>query len=891
MIAVVFWYLLVTLVGWLTLPIAFRFLRFLPDRGYTLSRSLGLLVWGFIFWLLTSFRISQNDPGGVLFALLLLGGLGLWLNRNGWVELRIWLKDHKPLILTTELLFIGAFVAWALVRAANPNITFTEKPMELAFINSIVRSPQFPPNDPWLSGYAISYYYFGYILISMLIQLSGVVSHVAFNVAVAMWFALTALGGFGILYNLLYTFFKQVIHPNQKNHKEDIKEDSAEAEVSSTGVGSFDGGIRKLDPGRIQRRAAGWALLAPLLILLVSNLAGILDVFHSKGIFWSQDAEGQWQSGFWSWVGIKEFDEPPPKPFDWIPSRSHWLWWRASRVIQDRNLLNQPEEVINEFPFFSYLLADLHPHVLGMPFVLLATGLALNLYNSGSRRRFGPVSPRKWVRKPEFWLAAVVLGGLAFMNTWDFPIYVALYSSVYALVRYRQMGWNLGRVGDFISVGLLMGVTGGLLYLPFYVGFASQAGGLLPSLIFHTRGIQFWVMFAPLILPIFAWLVFLRNRKDQGVDLRHGLIKAAVIVGGLWGLMAAAAGLIQVGDLVAQGLMGSANSRISEIGFTINSLAGMYFGKQGGSFDDLMATSILRRLLSPGTWLTLWLMLSLVISHLRVRPIADEDSPEAILSENDQNADQPKGFVLLLVLTGIGLTLVPEFFYLQDGFGTRMNTIFKFYIQAWMVWGLAAAYASAVLFSELSGRSRLVFRTGWSLLIVVALVYPILMLPIKIQQDSLKPFELNLDGKAYLARISPDEWQAFMFLKDAPLGVVVEAVGPQYHPDFARVSTHTGQPTVLGWEGHQVQWRGGGREMGTRRSDIDLLYHTTHWEQAREVLVKYNIRYVYIGPIERNTYRVSEQKFINHLNPIFINASVVIYEVPDQFRTPILTLN
>ena len=84
-------------------------------------------------------------------------------------------------MVSVEALFLLAFAAWAFVRAANPEAVGTEKPMELAFINAILRSPAFPPHDPWLSGYAISYYYFGYVLVAMLAKTGGTSGGVAFN--------------------------------------------------------------------------------------------------------------------------------------------------------------------------------------------------------------------------------------------------------------------------------------------------------------------------------------------------------------------------------------------------------------------------------------------------------------------------------------------------------------------------------------------------------------------------------------------------------------------------------------------------------------------------------------------------------------------------------------
>ena len=108
-------------------------------------------------------------------------------------------------MVTTEVLFLVAFGLLALLRAGNPTLDNAEKPMELMFINSILRSPSFPPHDGWLSGYAISYYYFGYVMTAMLAQLSGVTGSIAHNLMTALVFALAAIGAYGLLFNLLAT--------------------------------------------------------------------------------------------------------------------------------------------------------------------------------------------------------------------------------------------------------------------------------------------------------------------------------------------------------------------------------------------------------------------------------------------------------------------------------------------------------------------------------------------------------------------------------------------------------------------------------------------------------------------------------------------------------------
>jgi uncharacterized membrane protein len=108
--------------------------------------------------------------------------------------------------------------------------------------------------------------------------------------------------------------------------------------------------------------------------------------------------------------------------------------------------------------------------------------------------------------------------------------------------------------------------------------------------------------------------------------------------------------------------------------------------------------------------------------------------------------------------------------------------------------------------------------------------------------------------------------------------VVAEAVGGQYS-EYARVSTFTGMPTVLGWPGHEGQWRDYALQ-GARNIDIEMLYTTPDWTATQQIIKDYSIRYVYVGNLERSTYRVNEEKFGLFLKPIYQQGSVTIYEVP-----------
>ena len=78
MLAFIAWYLILTLLGWLAFPLVYRLFPALADRGFTLARAAGLLLWAYVFWLCTTLGLSFNDLGGILFGLVPLIGLSAW---------------------------------------------------------------------------------------------------------------------------------------------------------------------------------------------------------------------------------------------------------------------------------------------------------------------------------------------------------------------------------------------------------------------------------------------------------------------------------------------------------------------------------------------------------------------------------------------------------------------------------------------------------------------------------------------------------------------------------------------------------------------------------------------------------------------------------------------
>ncbi len=818
MTAFFIWYILLTLLGWLTFPLAYTLFPALIDRGYTLARAAGLLIWGYTFWLLASLGVTQNDTGGIIFALVILAGLSVWSIAHARSPVVDFIKSNKSLIIATEILFFLAFAFLAFVRSANPDLTGTERPMELAFINGILRSPAFPPQDPWLSGYAISYYYFGYVMTAMLTRLSGINGSMAHNLMTALIFALGAVGSFGILYNLL----------DRRPQAEDGPRSSV----------------------------IGLSCLAPLFLLLVSNFEAVLEILHRRGLFWTKDAgSGEFTSTFWTWLDMKELSQPPLEPLAWIPDRYLW-WWRASRVIQDYDMLGGHREVIDEFPFFSFLLGDLHPHVLAIPFGLLAISVALNLFLGGWRGGINLLGARLHITPQGFLFSALVLGGLAFLNTWDILVAAALIVSSYVFWRAREDGWNWPRLEDLFLLGLPLGLLSILLYFPFYLGFSSQAGGVLPNFMYITRGVHFWVMWGTLLIPIFSYLLYQWLGKKIQANWKLGFSIGLGLT------------LLLFAFTFLTGWIAS---------FADRDFVGYFLASQGMTASQYLAATSLRRLNHIGSLITLLAILIPGLSFLFPR-ITNHESRS---TDDEPAVHRPPStvhFSLLLLSLGAILVLAPEFVYLKDQFGYRINTVFKFYYQAWIVWSLVAAFGAAVLFRNLQGKTNIIFRVLMGVVIFSGLLYPTLGLLTK--TNNFKPmYGFTLDDFDRILRENPDEAAAIDFLRGVRHGVVAEAVGDGYS-NYARISTHTGLQTVLGWPGHEAQWRGTFLPQGSRREDIMKLYSTARWEEAQAIIEQYNIRYIYIGILERVSMPVNEEKFQIYLKPVFQQGGTVIYEVP-----------
>ena len=824
------WWLLVTLAGAAAFPLALRFLGGLPDKGYTVSRALGMLLVAFVYWLLASYGFIDNSTGGMIFAWLIVLIIGLVAyfgigDRFNWRE---YLRENGTVIIVAEVLFIALFTMMFIYRAYQNDVATTEKPMEMNFISGIMRSETFPPNDPWMAGYSISYYYFGYVMAAMLTMLSGLHSGFGFSMMVALLFSLTGLTVFGVGYNLARSR-------------------------------AFKWGGERLSnaPGKSPAIITGVLALTFVLIMGNFQMPLVEMPYRSQGApasyfeFWGMQSFTDMNSaGYVQQSGASPISTPFDNPQSW---GRDWWWWHTSRILVDYNFDGTLATVqpIDEVPAFSFVLMDVHPHVLSLPFVVLALGMAINL-----------VLLKRNPNRYEIILYGLMVGGLIFLNTWDGPILLVILVGADALRRLMKQE-GLLTVDDWLAMigfGAMLTAVAVGAYLPFLIGFRSQAGGLIPNLMTPTEFKHYFLMFGPLLLLSGGFLIreIWLGAKQRRMNWKLGLMVTGGILGVLLLLMVVFVG---VGAALPES----------------RTFVSQFIQTNGGT--DVVIPEMLSRQLQT-ILLPLVLLASLIVIVARLFPTQNSETDD----ESETVTYAPAtGIALLLLAAALAVTLVPEFVYLRDNFGTRINTIFKFYYQAWIILGVASSYAAyAMLFDNQGERRPAVLpRIAYAATLIFVLIacVPYLFFgmytrAVLEQQRHVIPVEqqasLTLDGRG-------DSIPATYFSAVQCLGeliqdddvIVAEASQNTYNSPYGRMGAYYGLPTVINWENHQRQWRGEtyAEIAGSRRPDIDRMYTDARWEIALPVIQQYDVDYIVYGPTERSQYgSAGELKFEENLS-------------------------
>jgi YYY domain-containing protein len=854
------WWAGTTILALALWPITYQCLKRLPDRGWAFARMAGILATGYFFWLGCWLRLWQNMPGAVWLCAGALLAAGMIIARTRGEDPWGWLRAHKKEVLFTEGVFLILFAVLTWLRAYDAGATHTERPMDLAFLNAILRSTYFPPNDPWLSGYAISYYHFGYILTGMLAKMTGLAGSIAFSFGVSGSFSLAGLGAYGLLRNLL--LLKKEPEPEP---------DPEPVVIPNPDLSDAVTPWRK--PRSFWTSHYFWLpLLAPFMLLFLGNLEIGLEFLYSNQIGWNADWE-EGQKNFWTELDISDLNAQPYDEPSLIPRLSGWWWWHASRVVHDHPVGDSSNaskiEVIDEFPAFSFVIGDMHPHVMALPFLLLAVAVILEIFLRGG----GAIAESASERWLFFGFTVLSIGSLVFLNTWDILIF-----GMAAIASW--VGWRMSRSElrfgpfsgwkAFIARWGLTGVVSIALFIPFLIGFSSQAGGVLPNVLFPSKGGQFFVMFGTLFIPVFAWLFLELRSREWKPDWKNGLTLAGT------GLA-----VLLIGSLTLAFVIALSPEAMASVAGVLG----------GNGTIEAMSIELMKRFADPWASLLPMGLITIALAALfgwtRSKPAAAEGPQEAEILPAGKPS--PDAFVLILVLWGACLSLFPEYFYLRDMFGGRMNTVFKFYFQAWAFLSLAAAYGvirlvEAIRAVPAAGSRRRVYPIIALILTLAALLVGTLYYPMAVwtkMNESKYADEPTLDASAYLKWMHPEDAAAIAWIRENIFdnGPLVEAVGNDYDEYAGRVATATGIPGVLGWIGHEDQWRGTRAIHGPRIEDIKELYQSTDWIAAEEILARYGIRYVYFGPLEEDLYGPRGlDKFRVHLKVIYEADGVVIFE-------------
>ncbi|MDH3943243.1 MAG: DUF2298 domain-containing protein, partial [Anaerolineae bacterium] len=813
-ITVLVWYLAVAILGLFTYPLIRLALPGLQDRGYPFSRIAGMLLLSFLSWLIASVGGAFSSLTiGLVYGLLIISGVLVAFKYRR--ELLDEWRQKRAYFLRVELLFLLFFLVGLFIRWGNPDLWHPskggEKPMDFSYFNAVLKSTSFPPYDPWFAGGYINYYYFGFVYVGALVKLLGIVPTVAYNIILPTLFGFLGLGAFSLSWNLFLAY--------QTRGQED--DQSPLGRVSPWLVG----------------------LVGALALAVLGNLgtlqmfAGGLQALGAGGLY-TPEAGVLTKLG-WMLSGIPQFLGGTPLPIglaDW--------YWNPSRVI--------PAGPINEFPMFTILYADLHAHLIALPLTLLSVSWAVSLLvdRAWYSVRASLTALSDWRKSlPSLVLVgwsilfgALLVGALRPTNTWDFPTYLILGAVVlaYTTAKFRPpAGEDENGAQVFIRSALtsiilvaIFALFSMLLYQPYansYVQGYNTPEPWLNEITPLDSYITHWGVFLFVIISWLAWETRQWMAQTPLSSLRK-LIDYQYFILSFVVLVFAAIVAIQIPFPLDPLLLSSGPGWVGAI-------------------------------LTHGVDIA-WLVILLAVwtGVLILRP----GLPDA------------KRLALFMVGTGLVLTLMVEVLRIEGDIG-RMNTVFKFYIQVWALFAVVSAAALGWLLQEI----RLwlpSWRAAWQSILVflfaAAALFPIRAGLSKIQDRMSAEAPRTLDGLAYMENSSwgtydfnqpelgavidlNDDYNAIHWMQDNVSGtpVIVEAQRPPYQWSN-RFTIYTGLPGVLGWDHHQRQQREfvPGNSILDRVVDIKDFYETDDPLAARDFLLKYGVKYIIFGHLERLTY-------------------------------------
>lgn len=410
------WWLIICLFGFGALPITFKLFKDFFDKGYIFSKIIGVLLTTFVIWLTVSLHLFTFNKTLIwaTIAAMIVGNL--YLSKKFDLQDKKQIKNKLKIFILEEIIFFLALAGWSFVRGFQPDIQGLEKFMDFGFVNSILKSQSFPPNDMWLSGYTVNYYYFGHLITAVLTIISGLDPAITYNLAISLIFALAVTASFSLGGNIIY-------------------------------AGAKTGTTRLFLAGGI---------LTALLLNLGGNLHPLYSLIKNRG--------------FESY---------------WYPD--------ATRFIVEK--FGAADNTIHEFPIYSYVVADLHGHMIDIPAVILFLALLFRLLLTLNKKGDKLIL-----------VGMTVLLAIMYMtSTWDFAIYLMVFALVVLLSQILIYGANDKAPIKSLTIGGPVFIVSLILTLPFNLHFTNIAGGIGLS---QYRS-PVWMLFVLWGWPLFFTLIYL----------------------------------------------------------------------------------------------------------------------------------------------------------------------------------------------------------------------------------------------------------------------------------------------------------------------------------------------------------------------------------------------
>jgi YYY domain-containing protein len=785
------------LVGACGFPIGAVVLRRLPDAGAGLSFPLGLVVSGYVYLMLRVFHLLPVGRGGYLLAVCLVGlAAAAVAGRDRWLPVT-WMRAWPGVVVAVGV-FTFAFFSYTVFRSYNSEIGGTEQPMDLMYLNATLNSEDYPPKDPWLSGESASYYYFGYVQAGLLTSVAGVPASTGYNLSLAYTFAAAATG----MMSLAYALARWVLGSKGK---------------------------------RWAIAAGGFAVGA---LLLVGSLSAAFEwaaahehynqgLYEAFGVEWLIPCEaGQTTDCYTGQLN--------PRTTEWYPTE-YWFWWRGSRIIPD---------TITEFPFFSFLLGDLHPHVMSLPLVILVLGMAAATWRGRSTLDWRALRTSPALAA----LFALVLGGLAFQNAWDVITFTLVFSLAVA-------GRNLRRgppVEALLRTASFAGpicVIAALGYLPWLIHFSSQAGGLEPYAGPGTRPPHLLLQFGALGLSglaVAAWRFRVGRAQLTNIVLGTAWIPLLPFLGWI--------GLSMVKGSLSDGVD----------------------ARQAGGWVTLV-------IYAGSAWMLCTASLA----------FASKRSPMAFPAAC--------AAIAVMLLYGSELFLIRDVFFSSV---PRLNTVFKLSYQAWVLLALAGGVGVACGLRALPRRRAGVVAIPALGLLALGLAYPLLA---SFNRTASFTGPTSVDGLASVASSDPGEYDLVQWISENTprRAVILEASGRRWqagsagpsiidagvdYSDSGRISERSGRSTPIGWYFHEIQWRGdtaaNREEFVHRQDEVDAAYISGDPERVKAVMREFGAEYLVVGQVELSRYGGLLPDFSTFLDVAHRSANYVIYQLPTQSTVP-----